>query len=142
MRTLKLLNDPSSCVKDAVEGICMSNPNIARLSHFNNVLVRADIAEAKERQVSLLCGGGSGHEVGMMFYVYKYNYFNKARRMRLMIYHCFVTYYLLPYKYLMIFLPSARTCWLHWRGDVIRRYFGKKVYIYIMNDNNMQPPVT
>ena len=42
-------------------GICLSNPQISRIQGLN-VLVRSDISTVKEEQVTLLCGGGSGHE--------------------------------------------------------------------------------
>lgn len=68
MRTLKLVNESSGCVEDAVEGMCLSNPNISRLKGLN-VLVRSDIATIKDQQVTLISGGGSGHEPAHAGYI-------------------------------------------------------------------------
>lgn len=49
-------------------GICLSNPQVSRIQGLN-VLVRSDIQTAKEQQVTLICGGGSGHEPAHAGYI-------------------------------------------------------------------------
>ena len=59
--TKKLMNQPGDVVKHAVEGMLLTNSNLAVIAGCN-VLVRKDIAEYKASHVSLISGGGSGHE--------------------------------------------------------------------------------
>jgi triose/dihydroxyacetone kinase / FAD-AMP lyase (cyclizing) len=67
-REVKLLNQPRDCVKEAVEGILLSTSNIIALEN-ENVLFRSDIATVKTREVTLLSGGGSGHEPAHAGYI-------------------------------------------------------------------------
>ena len=47
---------------DLLEGLLIMNPGLKRLDGYN-VIVRSDIAEVQsEKKVTLLSGGGSGHE--------------------------------------------------------------------------------
>ncbi len=57
----KLINRPERVVEEMLEGLLVLYPGLARLSH-HPVLLRADAEEARERQIALISGGGSGHE--------------------------------------------------------------------------------
>jgi triose/dihydroxyacetone kinase / FAD-AMP lyase (cyclizing) len=59
--TKHLLNNLEECVDEAVEGALLLNPSLLRVEGFN-ALVRADIQSVRDQQVSILSGGGSGHE--------------------------------------------------------------------------------
>jgi triose/dihydroxyacetone kinase / FAD-AMP lyase (cyclizing) len=63
MTSKKLLNDPASCVSEAVEGIILtqSRDRIRRLGSLN-VLYRPRSKESMDSEVALISGGGSGHE--------------------------------------------------------------------------------
>ena len=56
-----LVNGLSDAVSESIEGALMANPLLARLGD-HNIVVRADIAEERERHVTIIGGGGSGHE--------------------------------------------------------------------------------
>lgn len=57
----KLINRPEDCVEEALVGLVTAHPSISRLEGLH-VAVRSDWAEAKQNQVALISGGGSGHE--------------------------------------------------------------------------------
>eukprot|EP00598_Pedospumella_elongata_P012347 CAMPEP_0185014646 /NCGR_PEP_ID=MMETSP1098-20130426/99424_1 /TAXON_ID=89044 /ORGANISM="Spumella elongata, Strain CCAP 955/1" /LENGTH=627 /DNA_ID=CAMNT_0027543743 /DNA_START=39 /DNA_END=1922 /DNA_ORIENTATION=- len=57
----KLVNSPSRCVEEAIEGVLFSDSNLQRVEGLN-ILIRKDIAEHKANFVSVISGGGSGHE--------------------------------------------------------------------------------
>eukprot|EP00111_Clytia_hemisphaerica_P016103 TCONS_00047659-protein len=58
----KLVNDPSQCVTESLQGFVMTNPDV-KLLEGHNVVVRADLADFREsNKVALITGGGSGHE--------------------------------------------------------------------------------
>ena len=58
----KLINDPKHCVEDCLQGLVSINPGL-RLLEGHNVVVRADIEDIKKAgKVTLVSGGGSGHE--------------------------------------------------------------------------------
>lgn len=57
----KLLNNPSDVVREMLEGIARQAPGVAILGE-ENVLVRQDLPEVSGRPVSIISGGGSGHE--------------------------------------------------------------------------------
>eukprot|EP01032_Pedospumella_encystans_P008887 gene8887-10505_t len=57
----KLINSPSRCVEEAIEGVLLSDSNLQRVEGLN-ILIRKDIAEHKANFVSIISGGGSGHE--------------------------------------------------------------------------------
>ncbi|MEX3955630.1 dihydroxyacetone kinase family protein [Trinickia sp. EG282A] len=57
----KLLNNPSDVVRQMLEGIARQAPGVAILGQ-ENVLVRTDLQEVSSRPVSIISGGGSGHE--------------------------------------------------------------------------------
>lgn len=64
----KLINNPSSVVRDMLEGVVALSPQAALLSD-ENVVVRSDLADATARKVAVLSGGGSGHEPAHAGYV-------------------------------------------------------------------------
>jgi dihydroxyacetone kinase len=57
----KLINDPDHVVEEMVCGVLAAHPTITRLAG-THVLLRADVDEVKQSQVTLVSGGGSGHE--------------------------------------------------------------------------------
>jgi len=57
----KLINKPSDVVAEMLEGVVLMQPNVKLIADMN-VIVRADIDEFKDKQVSIISGGGSGHE--------------------------------------------------------------------------------
>ena len=58
----KLINTVDRCVDENLEGLVAVNPGL-RLIKDTRVVVRADIVDVKRQgKVTLLCGGGSGHE--------------------------------------------------------------------------------
>jgi hypothetical protein len=61
MSAKKLLNDPADCVAEAVEGLLLSHPDLKRVEG-TNVIVRGDIESFKNDHVTIISGGGSGHE--------------------------------------------------------------------------------
>lgn len=64
----KFVNDPQRYVCDAVDGMLASNSNLRQLEGMN-VLVRHDIETYKENHVTLITGGGSGHEPAHAGYI-------------------------------------------------------------------------
>ena len=57
----KLINRPDDVVVEMLEGLVAVYPGLARLPG-RSVVVRADATRARERQVAVISGGGSGHE--------------------------------------------------------------------------------
>eukprot|EP01032_Pedospumella_encystans_P008873 gene8873-10490_t len=57
----KLINSPNRCVEEAIEGVLLSDSNLQRVEGLN-ILIRKDIAAHKANFVSIISGGGSGHE--------------------------------------------------------------------------------
>ena len=58
----KLINSPQACVEDCLKGFVAANPGLSLLPG-HNVIIRRDIEKVKAAdKVTLLCGGGSGHE--------------------------------------------------------------------------------
>lgn len=64
----KLINAPRQVVEEMTQGMLAAYPDLARVSGYT-VLVRADAAAVRERQVALVSGGGSGHEPAHAGYV-------------------------------------------------------------------------
>jgi dihydroxyacetone kinase-like protein len=56
----KLINDPTSVVKDSLAGLAAAHPDLIRYDADNQILVRASGPRAGK--VALISGGGSGHE--------------------------------------------------------------------------------
>lgn len=58
----KLINGLDKCVDDSLEGYVAVNPGV-RILRGHRVVLRADIDEVKHSgKVTLVSGGGSGHE--------------------------------------------------------------------------------
>ena len=66
--TKKLINQPADVVSEAVEGMLLTNSNLVTIAGYN-VLVRKDIEAYKQSHVSLISGGGSGHEPAHAGYI-------------------------------------------------------------------------
>ena len=91
MATSKMLvNDPESIVDEMIEGVLLSNPQLTQLQDGDELVhvvrrlpapgsplrrltppsllqvLRSDFEEVKQRQVSVISGGGSGHEPAMV----------------------------------------------------------------------------
>ena len=64
----KLLNKPTNIVVESVEGLLLTNPNLKKI-HGMNVLVRGDIDDIRDHEVTLITGGGSGHEPAHAGYI-------------------------------------------------------------------------
>ncbi|KAI7873811.1 dihydroxyacetone kinase 1 [Lichtheimia hyalospora FSU 10163] len=63
-----ILNDPKTIVEESIQGLCYSNPHL-RWVPEEKVVVCADVESIAQRQVTLIAGGGSGHEPGYAGYV-------------------------------------------------------------------------
>jgi dihydroxyacetone kinase len=64
----KLINRPEDVVEEMVLGLAVLQPGSARLPG-HKALIRADAAQAREKQVAVLSGGGSGHEPAHAGYI-------------------------------------------------------------------------
>ncbi|MGH0348878.1 dihydroxyacetone kinase family protein [Sinorhizobium meliloti] len=64
----KLINNPSTVVREMLEGTVALGSHAALLAD-ENVVVQSDLAEANGRKVAILSGGGSGHEPAHAGYV-------------------------------------------------------------------------
>lgn len=60
--TKKLINDVDRCVDEAIEGLVAITPGITKLAG-HRIVLRDDLDDVKKSgKVTLLSGGGSGHE--------------------------------------------------------------------------------
>lgn len=57
----KLINRPDDVVKEMIEGLTAIYPGLTRLPN-RTVITRSDAASARQNQVAIISGGGSGHE--------------------------------------------------------------------------------
>ena len=64
----KLINRPADVVEEMLEGLAVLDPGSTRLLG-HKVMLRADAAEARDRQVAVISGGGSGHEPAHAGYI-------------------------------------------------------------------------
>jgi dihydroxyacetone kinase len=64
----KLINRPEDVVEEMVLGLAVLQPGCARVPGYK-ALIRADAAHAREKQVAILSGGGSGHEPAHAGYI-------------------------------------------------------------------------
>eukprot|EP00038_Savillea_parva_P012412 m.204500 g.204500 ORF g.204500 m.204500 type:complete len:607 (-) comp22552_c0_seq1:145-1965(-) len=64
----KFINNPTDVVDEMIEGVLATSPWLCKVAG-HNVLVRKDIESVRERQVTLISGGGSGHEPAHAGYV-------------------------------------------------------------------------
>ena len=68
MNVKKLINNHENCVSEALDGMLLSNSQLKRIKG-HHILVRSDIDDAKKNQVTILTGGGSGHEPAHAGYI-------------------------------------------------------------------------
>ncbi|MBM7048342.1 dihydroxyacetone kinase family protein [Rhizobium lusitanum] len=66
----KLINDPSTVVREMLEGVVTLSPATVLLAD-ENVVIRSGLPDADKRKVAVLSGGGSGHEPAHAGYVGK-----------------------------------------------------------------------
>jgi triose/dihydroxyacetone kinase / FAD-AMP lyase (cyclizing) len=64
----KFINRPDDVVEEMLRGLVMLHPGLARLSG-HKVMVRVDTEQARDQQVAVLSGGGSGHEPAHAGYI-------------------------------------------------------------------------
>src|SRR5271154_1203531 len=64
----KFINRPEDVVEEMLQGLAVLHPGSVRLSG-HKALIRADAAQARERRVAVLSGGGSGHEPAHAGYI-------------------------------------------------------------------------
>jgi dihydroxyacetone kinase len=64
----KFINRPDGVVEEILQGLVLLHPGSARLSG-HKVMVRADAEQARDQQVAVLSGGGSGHEPAHAGYI-------------------------------------------------------------------------
>ncbi|MCA1864340.1 dihydroxyacetone kinase subunit DhaK [Agrobacterium genomosp. 3] len=64
----KLINDPSTVVRDMLKGVVALSPATILLAD-ENVVIRSGLPESGNRKVAVLSGGGSGHEPAHAGYV-------------------------------------------------------------------------
>ncbi|KAF9022134.1 hypothetical protein BGZ52_001213 [Haplosporangium bisporale] len=62
------VTDPKTLVKDSLHGFVLANPHLA-LDEKEKVIFTKDLASVRSNQVTLFCGGGSGHEPAHTGYV-------------------------------------------------------------------------
>ncbi|KAI8077684.1 dihydroxyacetone kinase [Halteromyces radiatus] len=55
------LNDPTTLVSDSIRGLCYSQPHLRYLPQ-QNVVYDSKVRQIAKQQVTLVAGGGSGHE--------------------------------------------------------------------------------
>src|SRR5215813_8711227 len=64
----KFINYPENVVEEMLQGLAVVYPGTIRLSG-HKVMVRADADQAREQQISVISGGGSGHEPAHAGYI-------------------------------------------------------------------------
>ena len=64
----KFINRPEHVVEEMLQGLVVLHPGSARLPG-HKVMVRADAAQIRDRQVAVISGGGSGHEPAHAGYI-------------------------------------------------------------------------
>jgi dihydroxyacetone kinase len=64
----KFINDPDNVVEEMLQGLVFLHPGSARLPE-HKVMVRVDTEQYRDRQVTILSGGGSGHEPAHAGYI-------------------------------------------------------------------------
>jgi triose/dihydroxyacetone kinase / FAD-AMP lyase (cyclizing) len=64
----KFINSPRNVVEEMLQGLVVLQPGSARLLG-HKVMVRADAAVVRDRQVAIISGGGSGHESAHAGYI-------------------------------------------------------------------------
>src|SRR5258708_2988198 len=64
----KFINRPENVVEEMLQGLAVLSPGLARLSG-HKVMIRADIDKIRDQQVTIISGGGSGHEPAHAGYI-------------------------------------------------------------------------
>lgn len=64
----KFINRPENVVEEMLQGLAVLHPGLVRLAG-HKVMVRADAERARDQQVAVISGGGSGHEPAHAGYV-------------------------------------------------------------------------
>jgi dihydroxyacetone kinase len=64
----KFINQPENVVEEMLDGWSLLHPEMLRLSG-HKVMIRADAEQARDRQVAIISGGGSGHEPAHAGYI-------------------------------------------------------------------------
>ncbi|MFZ1009984.1 MAG: dihydroxyacetone kinase subunit DhaK, partial [Candidatus Sulfotelmatobacter sp.] len=64
----KFINRPEDVVEEMLQGFVTLHPGSGRLAG-HSVIVRADAARARDKQVAVISGGGSGHEPAHAGYI-------------------------------------------------------------------------
>ena len=68
-----LINHGNTVVSDSIDGLLLSDSRLCRVSDLN-VVVRSDVPSYKLQHVTIISGGGSGHEpVLITFDFFKYS---------------------------------------------------------------------
>jgi dihydroxyacetone kinase len=64
----KFINRPENAVEEMLEGLAVLSPGLLRLPG-HKVMVRSDVEEIRDKQVTIISGGGSGHEPAHSGYI-------------------------------------------------------------------------
>jgi len=64
----QLINHPDRVVDECIDGLVAASPHLRRLAG-HRVVLRDDIEDHRKEHVTLVCGGGSGHEPAHAGYV-------------------------------------------------------------------------
>ena len=67
--TKKIINSVETVVEEAVEALLQLDDFITVVDNVQNVVVRKDIEQVKKESVTLISGGGSGHEPAHAGYI-------------------------------------------------------------------------
>ncbi|GAA5798076.1 hypothetical protein HPULCUR_003476 [Helicostylum pulchrum] len=65
-----IINTPETLVSESIQGLCYANPNL-RILEKDKVIYYSQVKDMASNQVTLVSGGGSGHEPGFASYVGK-----------------------------------------------------------------------
>lgn len=57
-----IFNSPDGAVQEAITGLLLTRGDIKLAPGTDNVIVRSDIETYRNDYVTVICGGGSGHE--------------------------------------------------------------------------------
>lgn len=68
--TKKLINEPENLVQESLIGLIKSHSHLNLIEGYN-IVVRNDIEKIRDHKVTLISGGGSGHEPAHSLYVGK-----------------------------------------------------------------------
>ncbi|CAB4383004.1 unnamed protein product [Rhizophagus irregularis] len=67
-RPKHFVNDPNKIVIESLRGLCLSYPSL-RFIEKEKIVYRADIDDIRKKQVTLISGGGAGHEPAHVAFV-------------------------------------------------------------------------